>query len=172
MLSRELDLASGTLTAAAVSAFLDAQGFGAANGQSADTAAGTAAGTAANADAAENADAANEAHAAGPRAQPSPPPRHAKLLALPLSSLTADRVASLAAEKANALQALAQLQATPVVALWRHDLAALEQELRKDPKLALGQRAVFLPTVAAAKAAAPLGSVDASAPAARAQFAK
>ena len=145
VLTRELDLASGTLTAAAVSAFLDAQGFGAAS----DSAVAT-------------------AELGGARAKP--PSRHAKLLELPLASLTADRVASLAAEKAAALQALAQLQATSAASLWRSDLAVLEKELRKDLKLAAGQRTVFLPTTATADTDTP--GADASAPATRVRLAK
>jgi hypothetical protein len=131
VLSKELDLASGSLTAAQVSTFLDEQGFGSSpHGQAEDS---VSSGTAEDSPP-ESGDEPNEA---------KPPSRHAKLLAMPLSSLTTDRVAALANEKANAEAALEKLQATPVADLWRADLAALEKELRNDPKLAANQEVIF-----------------------------
>jgi len=147
VLSKELDLVSGNLTAAQVSAFLDEQGFGASNGHIEDsTSVGTpeepssmgysSTNSALSVESVSDKD--DERQTGGKLSS-----RHAKLLAMPLSSLTTDRVAALANEKANAIAALDKLQATAVADLWRADLAALEKELRNDPKLAANQTMVF-----------------------------
>ena len=146
VLSRKLDLVSGAMSAADVSAFLEAHGFGPGS---------------ADVKAAADAEATSAVTTTGGKA--GLPARHARLLALPLASLTAERVGALAQDRRHALRALDELHSTSIMQLWRNDLVQLERELRKDPALAAGQNAIF---------SAPAGNTADDAPVEKRHLAK
>jgi DNA topoisomerase-2 len=143
VLSREVDLASGKLSAADVVAKLKAHGFregtggsgrnqegdGGGGGGGRDNGSGQRAGTF-TAEGLGYHDGGGSAGGGGSAL--------GRLLALPLSSLTKERVVSASKERDGALAALEALRRQSPVDLWLDDLASLEKELRNDPKLLPG----------------------------------